>query len=120
MFRPSFCAHTALLWLSSAVAAIVAGFAITAAASASADVKIDNFSFNAQTITVPAGTEIRWTNHDDIPHTVVSEDKSFKSKVLDTDEQFTYTLTRPGDLQILLFSSSEDDRHCRRAVARSE
>jgi plastocyanin len=96
MFRPSFRPRPALLWLTSAVAAIVAGFAITAAASASADVKIDNFSFNAQTITVPAGTEIRWTNHDDIPHTVVSEDKSFKSKVLDTDERFTYTLTKPG------------------------
>jgi len=96
MFRLSFRPRPVLLWLTSAVAAIVAGFAITAAASASADVKIDNFSFNAQTITVPAGTEIRWTNHDDIPHTVVSEDKSFKSKVLDTDEQFTYTPTKPG------------------------
>src|SRR5262245_7658580 len=96
MFRPSFRPGPALLWLTSAVAAIVAGFAITAAASASADVRIDNFSFSAQTITVPAGTEIRWTNHDDIPHTVVSEDKSFKSTVLDTDQQFTYTLTKPG------------------------
>ena len=59
-------------------------------------VKVDNFSFSPATITVPAGTTIRWTNRDDIPHTVVSEDKSFKSKVLDTDEQFTYTFTKPG------------------------
>jgi len=59
-------------------------------------VKIDNFSFSPATITVPAGTTIRWTNRDDIPHTVVSEDKIFKSKVLDTDEQFTYTFTKPG------------------------
>ena len=59
-------------------------------------VKIDNFSFSPATITVPAGTTIRWTNRDDIPHTVVSEDKTFKSKVLDTDEQFTYTFTKPG------------------------
>jgi hypothetical protein len=28
--------------------------------------------------------QIVWTNGDDIPHTVVSDDKSFKSKVLDT------------------------------------
>ena len=27
---------------------------------------------------------------------MVSEDKIFKSKVLDTDEQFTYTFTKPG------------------------
>jgi plastocyanin len=59
-------------------------------------VKIDNFSFSPATITVPVGTTIRWTNRDDIPHTVVSEDKTFKSKVLDTDEQFTYTFTKPG------------------------
>jgi len=59
-------------------------------------VKIDNFSFSPATVTVPAGTTVRWTNHDDIPHTVVSEDKTFKSKVLDTDEQFTYTFTKPG------------------------
>ena len=59
-------------------------------------VKIDNFSFSPATITVPAGTTVRWTNRDDIPHTVVSEDKTFKSKPLDTDEQFTYTFTKPG------------------------
>src|SRR5208283_2131456 len=60
-------------------------------------VKIDNFSFSPATITVPAGTTVRWTNRDDIPHTVVSDDKTtFKSKVMDTDEQFTYTFTKPG------------------------
>jgi plastocyanin len=59
-------------------------------------VKIDNFSFSSATITVPAGTTVRWTNGDDIPHTVVSDDKMFKSKALDTDEQFSYTFTKPG------------------------
>jgi plastocyanin len=59
-------------------------------------VKIDNFSFSPASITVPVGTTVRWTNADDIPHTVVSDDKSFKSKALDTDEQFTYTFTKPG------------------------
>ena len=60
------------------------------------EVKIDNFSFTAQMITVPAGTEVQWTNRDDIPHTVVSDDKIFKSKVLDTDQQFSYEFTKPG------------------------
>jgi plastocyanin len=59
-------------------------------------VKIDNFSFSPATLTVPVGTTVRWTNADDIPHTIVSEDKSFKSKAVDTDEQFTYTFTKPG------------------------
>jgi len=61
-----------------------------------ATVKIDNFSFSPASITVPVGTTVRWTNADDIPHTVVSDDKTFKSKALDTDEQFTYTFTKPG------------------------
>jgi plastocyanin len=59
-------------------------------------IKIDNFSFSPATVTVPAGTTVRWTNADDIPHTIVSDDKSFKSKALDTDDQFTYTFTKPG------------------------
>lgn len=61
-----------------------------------ADVKIDNFSFGPAAITVKAGTTVTWTNRDDIPHTVVSDDKLFKSKVLDTDEKFSYTFGKPG------------------------
>src|SRR5258707_1740216 len=61
-----------------------------------AQVKIDNFVFSPNPLTVPAGSTIRWTNQDDIPHNVVSDDKSFKSKALDTDETFTYTFTKPG------------------------
>ena len=60
------------------------------------EVKIDNFSFSPAVITVPAGTSVRWTNRDDIPHTVVSDDKLFKSNALDTDEQFSYTFNKPG------------------------
>jgi plastocyanin len=59
-------------------------------------VKIDNFVFGPQTITVPVGTTVTWTNSDDIPHTSVSTDGVFKSKVMDTDEKFSYTFTKPG------------------------
>jgi len=65
-------------------------------AAAPAEVKIDNFSFGPQTVTVPVGTTVTWTNRDDIPHTAVSTDGVFKSKVMDTDEKFTYTFTKPG------------------------
>ncbi len=68
-----------------------------AAGPPTAEVKIDNFTFAPATLTVKAGTQIVWTNVDDIPHTVVSEDHStFKSKVLDTGENFTFTPTKPG------------------------
>ena len=67
-----------------------------APATAGAEVKIDNFNFTPATITVAVGTQVTWTNRDDISHTVVSDDKNFKSKALDMDEKFSYTFTKPG------------------------
>ena len=64
--------------------------------AATAEVKIDNFSFGPETLTVAVGTTVTWTNRDDIPHTVVSTDGVFKSKVRDTDEKFSYTFTKAG------------------------
>ncbi|MGA7791423.1 MAG: cupredoxin family copper-binding protein [Candidatus Acidiferrales bacterium] len=61
-----------------------------------AEVKIDNFSFGPASVTVPVGTTITWTNHDDVPHVVTSDDKLFKSKALDTDDRFSFTFTKPG------------------------
>jgi plastocyanin len=82
------------------LALFIGSYPVTATAEAGSappvEVKIDNFSFGPETLTIPAGTTVRWTNRDDIPHTVVSDDKVFKSKVLDTDEQFTYTFAKPG------------------------
>ena len=60
------------------------------------DVKIDNFSFTPVTLTVTAGSTVTWTNRDDIPHTAVSTDGAFKSKVMDTDEKFSHTFATPG------------------------
>jgi len=60
------------------------------------EVKIDNFSFGPGTLTIPVGTTVTWTNRDDIPHTVVSTDGVFKSKVLDTDEKFSFTFSKAG------------------------
>jgi|ERR1700690_1889043 len=81
--------------LFSAGSAMVVANAQQATAKA-ADVKIDNFSFGPAAVTVAVGTTITWTNHDDIPHTVVSTDGVFKSKVLDTDEKFSFTFDKPG------------------------
>ncbi len=67
--------------------------------NAAYEVKIDNFSFNPPTLNVPAGSKVTWTNHDDIPHNVVSSDQKFKSKPLDTDQAFAFTFTEPGTYQ---------------------
>jgi len=66
------------------------------AQGSTAEVKIDNFVFGPQTLTVSAGTTVTWVNNDDIPHTVVSNDRVFKSKVLDTNDKFSYTFAKAG------------------------
>ena len=59
-------------------------------------VTIDNFTFAPAELTVKVGTTVTWTNHDDIPHTVVSAGK-FRSKTLDTDNSYSFTFTAAGD-----------------------
>jgi Icc protein len=69
------------------------------AAAGTYAVSVDNFSFAPATTVVPAGSTITWTNRDDIPHTVVSTERRFKSPVLDTGEQFSHRFDAAGTYQ---------------------
>src|SRR5580658_8987226 len=95
------------VWVAGFIASVIIALVLLVAGSptvtaadqpsaANAEVKIDNFSFGPQTITVPVGATVTWTNRDDIPHTSVSTEGVFKSKVLDTDEKFSYKFSKPG------------------------
>ncbi len=66
------------------------------AAPAQATITIDNFTFTAAMLNVERGTRVTWVNHDDVPHKIVSTDKTFSSPVLDTDGRFSYTFTKAG------------------------
>ena len=82
-------------------AALFLGLAFGLASAAQAEeleVKIDNFTFAPQKLTVKAGTTVTWINQDDIPHTVVSTGH-FRSKALDTDDKYSFTFTTPGTFQ---------------------
>jgi plastocyanin len=59
-------------------------------------VSLDNFTFSPNEVKVKVGDIVTWTNHDDIPHTVVSAGK-FRSKTMDTDGTFSFTFTSAGD-----------------------
>jgi plastocyanin len=94
-------------WILSAVLTVLTAFAgivsthpgLAAKAAdgpASAQIKIDNFTFGPTSLTVTSGTTVTWINNDDVPHTVVSDDKVFRSKALDTDDKYSYTFTKPG------------------------
>jgi amicyanin len=69
------------------------------ARAADAEVTIDNFTFSPQTLTIKAGTKVTWTNRDDIPHTVASATKAFKSPALDTDDSYSFTFTTAGSYE---------------------
>jgi Icc protein len=57
---------------------------------------VDNFSFSPAAATVSTGATVTWTNHDDVPHSIVSTEKKFTSPALDTDQQFSHRFEAPG------------------------
>jgi plastocyanin len=62
-----------------------------------AEVVVDNFSFSPQTLTLPTGATVTWSNHDNEPHTVASADNRFpKSPVLKPGQRFSNTFATAG------------------------
>ena len=77
-------------------AALACVIAPSVAQNTAVSVTIDNFVFGPSRLTIKAGTTVTWTNRDDIPHTVAAKDRQFKSKVMDTDESYSFTFSTPG------------------------
>jgi plastocyanin len=67
-----------------------------AAQDATNVITIDNFTFSPKELTVAVGTTVKWVNHDDIPHLVVENNRTFRSKALDTNDSYSYTFTSAG------------------------
>jgi len=57
---------------------------------------IDNFAYTPKELAIKAGSTVRWTNKDDIPHTVTSDSGLFSSPVMDTNQTFQFTFEKPG------------------------
>jgi plastocyanin len=88
------CAATAL-----AVFVVATAFPAASVQAADVEVRIDNFAFAPQRLTVKVGTTVTWTNDDDIPHTVASNIRLFRSGALDTKDRFSFTFTTPGSYE---------------------
>jgi plastocyanin len=82
--------------LAIATLAVAGAFPVASAQATGAEVQIDQFTFAPHQVTVKAGTTVTWINDDDVPHTVASSTKLFKSKTLDTKDRFSFTFTTPG------------------------
>lgn len=67
-----------------------------APAQAPASVEIENSNYLPPSLTVPAGTTVRWINRDEETHTVTSTTGLFGSAGLDLKEEYSHTFTAPG------------------------
>jgi plastocyanin len=81
---------------SGAAMSVVACETRAATVPAAEVVHIGNFTFNQPVLTIHPGTTVTWVNEDDIPHTVVAKDMTFRSKVLDTGDRFSFTFAKAG------------------------
>ncbi|MFL6755133.1 MAG: cupredoxin family copper-binding protein [Sphingomicrobium sp.] len=91
--------QAATLAASALMLSTVATMTKAAPAPAVAAVQIGNFTFQSPVVTVKAGTTVTWTNGDDIPHTIVSKNLVFRSKVLDTGDRFSFTFAKAGEFE---------------------
>jgi plastocyanin len=88
------------LALGSLALALTVGLSGTlAAAPPTKTVDIAKFAFVPNDITIEPGTRVRWTNHDETPHTVTSQagKKVLSSPGLDLDDRYEFVFTDEGD-----------------------
>jgi plastocyanin len=78
-------------------AAVVMPATISAGVPPAPRVEITKFAFAPKEITVATGTKVVWTNRDETPHTVTSNDKGFTSKGMDTDDKYEHTFASEGN-----------------------
>lgn len=78
------------------VAAVVAHLNGPASAD-TARVGIAHFTFSPAEITVVRGTTVTFKNNDDIPHLVAASEGAFRSKALDTGDDFSFTFATAGE-----------------------
>jgi plastocyanin len=88
-----------LALLSLALVVTAVGSSSFAAGPVTKTVDIAKFAFAPKEITVEPGTRVRWTNHDETPHTVTSQaaKKVFASPGLDLDDHFEFVFAEQGD-----------------------
>jgi len=65
-------------------------------ASGEVDIAISNYTFVPASLTVKVGTTVKWTNKDNVIHTVEAADNSWGSKDLNQGDSFSFTFNQAG------------------------
>ena len=74
----------------------VPGPSYVVAASDPTNIVVKDYMFTPLKLTIKAGAKVTWTNMDDEPHTVASDEGLFRSAALDTNDSFSYRFDKPG------------------------
>ncbi len=82
------------------LAALAAGrfgeLAIAAPGRAAMEVEVDDNYFKPKTLTVQAGTTVKWGNEGKHEHTVTADNGAFGSGDLESSDAFSFTFTKAG------------------------
>lgn len=70
-------------------------------AAGSADIMINRFNFDPETVTVSVGSTVTWKNLDDRRHIIDNNALDIRSGNLDEGGTFSYTFTEAGEYDIL-------------------
>ena len=87
---------TQRLTLLVAVAIVVALVAPGGASAATVGVSIVDFDFLPREITIRPGDTVVWRNNGVAPHTVMANNRSFESDILNSADTFSRTFSAPG------------------------
>jgi len=64
---------------------------------ANAIVRIEDFSFQPDFVSVESETTVVWINDDSAPHTITADDSSFDSGSIGKGSEFKHTFHQPGN-----------------------
>jgi plastocyanin len=62
-------------------------------------ISIDNMAFTSNSLSVKAGTTVKWTNNDNTAHTVTADDASFDSGSIAVGATYSYTFSYAGTIK---------------------
>jgi len=66
------------------------------ALSGEAEIEIEDFAFNAASVTIKVGTTVKWSNKDDVLHDIKGDDGSWGSAPLNKGDDFFFTFSQAG------------------------
>jgi plastocyanin len=67
-----------------------------AARSSRYEIRIDNFRYLPDSLTVAVGDTVAWTNHDFVPHTATAENHGWDTGIIAADSTRTVVMQRAG------------------------